>query len=105
MRYNMKKWKSKDRSNNTIKSRLEYQASLNRSSLIDEFKKVRKDLKYTQAQLAESAGISQPVLTRIETGRTNPLLGTFLLILAAMNRKLAIVPLDYEPEPSNTDDD
>ena len=76
--------------------------------MIADFKRLRQTLKFTQAALAESVGISQPVLTRIETSVSTPLLSTILLLLAAMNRKLAIVPLDYESgqgiQPTDLDD-
>ncbi|MBQ7585217.1 MAG: helix-turn-helix transcriptional regulator [Desulfovibrionaceae bacterium] len=56
----------------------------------------RKKSFITQSQLARESGLTQSVLARIETLLTNPQLDTLLKILATMNMKLIIVPLDYQ---------
>lgn len=47
-----------------------------------------------QKKLEEVSGISQPVIARMETGKTSPQLDTVLKVLASLGKTLAIVPLE-----------
>lgn len=47
---------------------------------------MRRRLGLTQAQLASAAGVSQPLIARIENGSVDPRLSTFRSILEALNR-------------------
>lgn len=40
------------------------------------------------------SGVKQPVIARMETGKTSPQLDTVLKVLASLGKTLAIVPLD-----------
>lgn len=42
------------------------------------------------------SGVSQPVIARMETGKTSPQLGTVLKVLASLGKTLAVVPLEHE---------
>ena len=47
-----------------------------------------------QKKLEELSGVKQPVIARMETGKTAPQLDTVLKILASLGKTLAVVPLD-----------
>lgn len=51
-----------------------------------ELRALRKKLGLTQAQLAESAGVSQPLVARIENGTVDPRYSTLSSVVAALNR-------------------
>ena len=51
---------------------------------IDELKKMRKKVGLTQTALAENAGVSQPLIARIESGDLNPTLSTINKIFDAI---------------------
>ena len=50
----------------------------------------RKKKGLTQKQVSEKSGITQPVLARIEAGRTNPSLSLLVKILTTLDCKLTI---------------
>ena len=47
----------------------------------------------SRRRLAELSGVSQPVITRIESGSTTTRIDSLLKVLAALGLTLAIVPL------------
>ena len=47
-------------------------------------------------KLEELSGVSQPVIARMETGKTNPQLDTVLKVLASLGKTLVVVPLEQE---------
>lgn len=51
-----------------------------------ELRALRRKLGLTQAQLAESAGVSQPLIARIENGTVDPRYSTLSSIVDALNR-------------------
>ena len=53
----------------------------------------RKEEGYTQKQLEELSGVKQSLITRVEHGKSNPPLRTFLKILRAMGKTISIVPI------------
>ncbi len=59
----------------------------------DELKKHRKMLGLTQAELAREAGVSQPLIARIEAGDIDPRLSTISKIVDVLKRKEVIVNL------------
>ncbi|GBE54440.1 MAG TPA: CBS domain-containing protein [Euryarchaeota archaeon] len=59
----------------------------------DELKKHRKMLGLTQAELARKAGVSQPLIARIEAGDIDPRLSTISKIVDVLKRKEVIVNL------------
>lgn len=54
--------------------------------LASEVRSMRKRLGLTQAEVAKSAGVSQPLIARIESGSVDPRLSTFTAVLDALNR-------------------
>ena len=50
----------------------------------------------SQKKLEELSGVSQPVIARMETGKTSPQLDTVLKVLASLGKTLAVVPLEQE---------
>jgi len=60
----------------------------------------RREAQLTQAELARRAGVSQQVVSRIETGRTEPTLPTLRRLVAAAGGR---VTYDLEPPPDPHD--
>jgi len=46
--------------------------------------------------LEELSGVKQPVIARMETGKTNLQLDIILKILASLGKTLTVVPLNHE---------
>ena len=65
-----------------------------RVALIGEMIKARQEKGISQKKLEELSGVRQPVIARMETGKTSPQLDTVLKVLYALGKTLAIVPLD-----------
>lgn len=65
-----------------------------RVALIGEMIKARKQKGISQKRLEELSGVKQPIISRMESGSTSPQLETFLKVLAALGKTLAIVPLE-----------
>ena len=65
-----------------------------RVALIGEMVKARQEKGISQKKLEELSGVKQPVIARMETGKTSPQLDTVLKVLFALGKTLAIVPLD-----------
>jgi len=69
----------------------ELQASNLRVAFIAELIKARSEKGITQKQLETLTGIKQPVIARMETGKTSPTLDTILKLLAPLGKTLSIV--------------
>ncbi|MDK4516848.1 helix-turn-helix domain-containing protein [Fusobacterium necrophorum] len=67
-----------------------------RVSIIGELIKAREEKGITQKKLEEISGVKQPVIARLETGKSNPQLSTILKILSSLGKTLAIVPIELE---------
>lgn len=65
-----------------------------RVALIAELVKARKEKGYSQKKLEELSGVKQPIIARMERGRTSPQIDTVLKVLAPLGKTLAIVSLD-----------
>lgn len=65
-----------------------------RVAIIDELIKARDEKRISQKQLEELSGVKQPVIARMEKGKTNPRLDTVLKVLAPLGKTLQVVPLD-----------
>ena len=63
-----------------------------RVAIISELIRARKELGISQKKLEELSGVKQPVIARIETGKSIPQLDTLLKILGCLGKTLAIVP-------------
>ena len=57
---------------------------------VDIYKKYRKELGLTQSELGKRAGISQPNITRFESGNYNPSLEFLVKIAGAMGKKVKV---------------
>ena len=68
---------------NDLFTREEIAATDLRVAIISELIRARKEL----------SGVKQPVIARIETGKSTPQLDTLLKILGCLGKTLAIVPL------------
>lgn len=64
-----------------------------RLDIIGELIAARNELGVTQKKLEELSGVAQPVIARLETGRTSPQLETVLKLLAPLGKTLAVVPI------------
>lgn len=64
-----------------------------RVSLIGEFIKARNEFGISQKKLEELSGVKQPVIARMEAGKTSPQIDTVLKLLAPLGKTLAIVPI------------
>ena len=69
----------------------EIQASNLRVAFMTELIKARSEKGITQKQLETLTGIKQPVIARMETGKTSPTLDTILKLLAPLGKTLSIV--------------
>lgn len=67
-----------------------------RVAIISAIIEVRHEQGISQKQLEELSGVKQPVIARMETGKTNPQLDTILKILASLGKTLAVVPLNHK---------
>lgn len=61
-----------------------------RVALVGEMIKAREELGISQKKLEELSGVKQPIIARLEKGRTNPQLDTILKILAPLGKTLYI---------------
>jgi len=60
--------------------------------LIGKLIEARESKGFTQAQLAEAAGLKQSAVARLETLKATPQIDTLFKVLTPMGYKLAIVP-------------
>lgn len=65
-----------------------------RVALMAELVEARQERGISQKKLEELSGVSQPVIARMETGKTIPQLDTVLKVLASLGKTLAIVPIE-----------
>ena len=71
----------------------EIAASDLRVAIIGEMIKARQEKGLSQKKLEELSGVKQPIIARMEKGRTSPQLDTILKLLAPLGKTLAVVPL------------
>ena len=69
---------------------LEAQQKVTIQRTVDIYKKYRKELGLTQSELGKRAGISQPNITRFESGNYNPSLEFLVKIAGAMGKKVKV---------------
>ena len=65
-----------------------------RVALVGELIKARNEKGISQKKLEELSGVKQPIIARMEKGRTSPQVSTLLKVLAPLGKTLAIVPLE-----------
>lgn len=69
---------------------LEAQQKVTIQRTVDIYKQYRKELGLTQSELGKRAGISQPNITRFESGNYNPSLEFLVKIAGAMGKKVKV---------------
>ena len=69
---------------------LETQQKVTIQRTVDIYKQYRKVLGLTQSELGKRAGISQPNITRFESGNYNPSLEFLVKIAGAMGKKVKV---------------
>lgn len=69
---------------------LETQQKVTIQRTVDIYKQYRKELGLTQSELGKLAGISQPNITRFESGNYNPSLEFLVKIAGAMGKKVKV---------------
>ena len=69
---------------------LETQQKVTIQQTVDIYKQYRKELGLTQSELGKRAGISQPNITRFESGNYNPSLEFLVKIAGAMGQKVKV---------------
>ena len=69
---------------------LETQQKVTIQRTVDIYKQYRKELGLTQSELGKRAGISQPIITRFESGNYNPSLEFLVKIAGAMGKKVKV---------------
>ncbi len=67
-----------------------------RVALICEIIEARQQKGISQKELEAQSGVKQPVIARMELGKTDPQVSTLLKILLPLGKKLAVVPIDKE---------
>ena len=67
-----------------------------RVAIIGELIKARQEQGMSQKRLEELSGVKQPVIARMEKGRTIPQIDTVLRVLAPLGKTLAVVPLQKQ---------
>lgn len=75
---------------NGEKTLLETQQKVTIQRTVDIYKQYRKELGLTQSELGKRAGISQPNITRFESGNYNPSLEFLVKIAGAMGKKVKV---------------
>ena len=69
---------------------LETQQKVTIQRTVDIYKQYLKELGLTQSELGKRAGISQPNITRFESGNYNPSLEFLVKIAGAMGKKVKV---------------
>ena len=75
---------------NREKILLENQQKVTIQLTVDIYNQYRKELGLTQSELGKRAGISQPNITRFESGNYNPSLEFLVKIAGAMGKKVKV---------------
>jgi DNA-binding XRE family transcriptional regulator len=70
--------------------RLNYHQSVKHYKIMQNLKKIRKDLGLTQQQLADKAEIHRSVVAKVESGNRNATLNTLMTLAKAMGKELKI---------------
>ena len=65
-----------------------------RVQLIDELVRARNQQGISQKKLEELSGVKQPIIARMETGKTSPQVSTLIKILKPLGKTLAVVQIE-----------
>jgi len=61
-----------------------------KTAIMDAIIKARQEKNISQRELAAMSGVKQPIISRMESGATNPQLDTVLKVLAALGKTLYV---------------
>lgn len=75
---------------NDKKIEIEHQQISTRNEVIKLYRNYRKQMGLTQTELGKRAGISQPNVTRFESGNYNPTLEFMVKMAAAMGKRVKV---------------
>ncbi len=56
--------------------------------------KAREEKNITQQKLEEMSGVTQPLIARIENGKTEPRISTIIRLLEPLGKTLKVVPIE-----------
>ena len=84
-------WKTWDELEKELFTPEEIAESDMRVALIGELIKARRESSISQRELARLSGVKQPVIARIEKGKSSPNIETVTKLLFALGKKLEIV--------------
>ncbi len=56
--------------------------------------KAREEKNITQKKLEEISGVTQPLIARIENGKTEPRISTIIRLLEPLGKTLKVVPIE-----------
>ena len=76
--------------NENILIEVQRRQNVTREEVIALFRNYRKELGMTQSQLGQKAGVTQPNITRFESGNYNPSLEFLVRIATAMGKKVKV---------------
>ena len=77
--------------NENILIEVQRRQNVTREEVIALFRNYSKELGMTQSQLGQKAGVTQPNITRFESGNYNPSLEFLVRIATAMGKKVKVV--------------
>lgn len=72
----------------------EFAAKLEHFELVSSLIERRKELHMSQTELAATSGLSQPEISRIESGATNPTVGTLVKLARGLGSRIRLDPKD-----------
>lgn len=72
----------------------EFSGKLEHFELVNSLIERRKDLHMSQTDLADTSGLSQPEISRIESGATNPTVGTLVKLARGLQSRIRLDPND-----------
>ncbi len=87
---------------NEIFTSEEIMASDERVALVTEIINTRKKNNISQKELETLSGVRQPVIARMETGKTDPQFSTVIKILNSLGKTIKIVPIENDKYPKST---
>ena len=73
-----------------------------RVALLSEIINIRKSKNISQKELEKLSGVKQPVIARLETGKTDPQLSTILKLLNSVGKTIKIVPIETKEKQQFT---
>ena len=65
-----------------------------RVEIMLELVKARQEQGISQKKLEEMSGVKQPIISRMEQGKTSPQLDTVLKVLSSLGKTLKVVPIE-----------